>query len=122
MYNVGFADDRAFYQIATDGGLLEAPVSLTRVVLAPGERVELLFDLTAETLGNQLFLNSYSTEFGGTVAGSCNDGPACGNGPLDNTDFSFLKMAVVAQTASPVISVPGSLVTIDYLDEADLDQ
>ncbi len=121
VYNVGFDDNRTFSQIGTDGGLLEAPVSLTRVVVAPGERVELLFDFTNETVGNEFFLNSYSTEFGGTVAGSCNNGPACGNGPLDNTDFSFLKLVVLAQTTSPVTSIPSSLVTIDWLDEADVD-
>jgi len=122
VYNIGFDDDRSFYQIGTDGGLLEAPVSLNRVVVAPGERVELLFDLTAETVGTEMYLNSYSTEFGGTVAGSCNMGPACGNGPLDNTDFNFMKLVVVAQTGSPVTTVPGSLVAIDYLHEAELDE
>lgn len=122
VYNLGFEDDRSFYQIGTDGGLLEAPVSLARVVVAPGERVEVLFDLTDEDVDNEIYLKSYSTEFGGTVAGSCNDGPACGDGPLDNTDFNFLKMVVVSQTADPVISIPGSLVEIDFLDEAELDE
>ncbi len=122
VYNISFDDDRTFYQIATDGGLLEAPVSLTRVVVAPGERVELLFDFTSETVSNEFYLMSYSTEFGGTVAGSCNNGPACGNGPLDATDFNFLKMIVVPKTISPVTNVPSSLVSVNYLDEADVDE
>jgi len=33
----GFSDNRAFYQIATDGGLLEAPVERTRLLLSPGK-------------------------------------------------------------------------------------
>lgn len=44
VYSFGFSDDREFYQIATDGGLLEAPVPLTRVLLAPGERAEIVVD------------------------------------------------------------------------------
>jgi FtsP/CotA-like multicopper oxidase with cupredoxin domain len=45
-YNFGLADNRTFYQIATDGGLLEQPVERTRMVLAPGERAEILVDLS----------------------------------------------------------------------------
>lgn len=45
-YNFGFSDDRPFWQIATDGGLLEAPVERTRALLAPGERAEIVVDLS----------------------------------------------------------------------------
>jgi suppressor of ftsI len=48
-YNFGFADERSFYQIATDDGLLPSPVSRTRMILAPGERAEVIIDLTGET-------------------------------------------------------------------------
>jgi FtsP/CotA-like multicopper oxidase with cupredoxin domain len=37
VYTIGFADDRTFELIATDGGLLEAPESLERIQLSPGE-------------------------------------------------------------------------------------
>lgn len=46
-YNFGFSDNRVFYQIATDGGLLEAPVERTRLLLAPAERAEILVDLSS---------------------------------------------------------------------------
>jgi suppressor of ftsI len=48
-YNFGFSDNRAFYQIASDGGLLAAPVARTRMTLAPGERAEIVVDLTGAT-------------------------------------------------------------------------
>lgn len=48
-YNFGFEDRRTFYQIATDGGLLPFPVPRTRMILAPGERAEVIVDLTGET-------------------------------------------------------------------------
>ena len=48
-YNFGFEDRRTFYQIATDGGLLLSPVARTRMILAPGERAEVIVDLTGET-------------------------------------------------------------------------
>ena len=45
FYIVQFADNRAFHKIATDGGLLAAPVSLTTMEMAPGERCEIIVDL-----------------------------------------------------------------------------
>jgi bilirubin oxidase len=48
-YNFGFEDGRSFYQIATDGGLLASPVARTHMILAPGERAEVIIDLTGET-------------------------------------------------------------------------
>ena len=41
VYNLGFSDNRTFKQIATDNSLLEAPVSLNRLRLSPGERAEI---------------------------------------------------------------------------------
>ncbi|MDG3008701.1 multicopper oxidase domain-containing protein [Rhodococcus sp. D2-41] len=42
MYNFGFADGRGFQMIASDGGLLRAPVALERIALSPGERAEIV--------------------------------------------------------------------------------
>lgn len=46
IYNLSFDDGRSFHQIASDGGLLEKPVQLTKLTLAPGERVELIVDVS----------------------------------------------------------------------------
>ena len=48
-YNFRFEDGRTFYQITTDGGLLASPVPRTRMLLAPGERAEVIVDLTGQT-------------------------------------------------------------------------
>ena len=45
FYIVAFADRRTFYKIASDGGLLPAPVPLTTMEMAPGERCEIVVDL-----------------------------------------------------------------------------
>ena len=47
-YNFGFSDGRSFHQIATDGGLLDTPVERTRMVLGPGERGEIVVDMSAD--------------------------------------------------------------------------
>lgn len=46
FYIVAFADGRPFEKIASDGGLLESPVSLTAMEMAPGERCEIIVDLS----------------------------------------------------------------------------
>jgi FtsP/CotA-like multicopper oxidase with cupredoxin domain len=48
-YNFGFEGGRTFYQIATDGGLVPSPIARARLLLAPGERAEVIIDLTGET-------------------------------------------------------------------------
>lgn len=41
-----FSDERQFHQIASDGGLLTAPIAMDRLELAPGERAEVLVDFS----------------------------------------------------------------------------
>ncbi|HSW88412.1 MAG TPA: multicopper oxidase domain-containing protein [Candidatus Saccharimonadales bacterium] len=47
-YNFGFSDSRDFYQITTDGGFLDKPVKRNKLLLSPGERAEILVDLSAD--------------------------------------------------------------------------
>lgn len=47
IYHLSFDDDRAFHWIASEGGLLDAPVELRELSLAPGERAELLVDFSS---------------------------------------------------------------------------
>ena len=46
FYRFGFDDGRNFHQIGTDGGLLAAPLRVDNVVLAPGERAQLVVDVS----------------------------------------------------------------------------
>ena len=47
VYHLSFDDGRSFEWIATEGGLLPAPVNLRLLALAPGQRAEILVDFTA---------------------------------------------------------------------------
>lgn len=46
FYRFGFDDRRSFHQIASDGGLLEQPYLTNNIVLAPGERAQIVADLS----------------------------------------------------------------------------
>jgi blue copper oxidase len=61
VYNLGFADDRAFDLVASDGGLLERPRSATRVPLSPGERAEIVAEFRP---GERVVLRSYPPDLG----------------------------------------------------------
>jgi FtsP/CotA-like multicopper oxidase with cupredoxin domain len=45
-YHLAFDDGRAFHWIATEGGLLEAPLERRSLQLSPGERAEILVDFS----------------------------------------------------------------------------
>jgi FtsP/CotA-like multicopper oxidase with cupredoxin domain len=55
MYNLKFNDNRAFKQIVTDNSFLEKPVSMNSIILSPGERAEIIVDLT-NSYGNSFYL------------------------------------------------------------------
>jgi FtsP/CotA-like multicopper oxidase with cupredoxin domain len=67
FYNFGFAGNETFYQIASDGGLLPAPVALTRLQLAPAERAEMIIDVPAS---RPMLLQSFGGNGGGGRGGN----------------------------------------------------
>jgi len=116
VYNLGFEDNLNFFQIASDGGLLNAPVSLTRLQLAPGERVEILVDLSTHQ-GQSINLISFSSELPSGTYGASNPsvmpmGSIAGynNNPLNGSDFTILQLNIAASTTNPITSIPVTLI------------
>jgi bilirubin oxidase len=117
VYNLGFQNDLSFYQIASDGGLLNAPVLLSRLRLAPGERAEILLDLSNHQ-GQTINLMSFSSELSNGIYGAANPsampmGSIAGysDNPLNGSDFTVLQINVVAPTSNPVAAIPTALIT-----------
>jgi spore coat protein A, manganese oxidase len=59
LANGASADGASFWQIGTDQGLLSAPVPLKALMIAPGERVDLVVDFSGHS-GEELILRSDS--------------------------------------------------------------
>ncbi|MDX2199482.1 MAG: multicopper oxidase domain-containing protein [Phycisphaerae bacterium] len=57
-YKLAWSDGTSLIVIATDGGLLEAPIERQYVTLGPGERVELWADFSGRSVGTELSLKS----------------------------------------------------------------
>ncbi len=117
-YNIGFSDNRTFQVIASDGGLLNAPVPLTRYLLHAGERIEILVNCSAD-LGKSIDIKAYNSTLGNFVAG----GEAFVTGPFGNAlgkkDFNILHLNIGAQTNNAITAIPITLKTNVLLKVAD---
>ncbi|MBS1511675.1 MAG: multicopper oxidase domain-containing protein [Bacteroidetes bacterium] len=58
IYNLAFSNNQSFTIIGNDGGLLKKPVSVNDILIAPGERLDILADFSAFIAGDEIFLNS----------------------------------------------------------------
>jgi len=106
VYNIGFADDRAFSLVATDGGLLERPERQQRIQLSVGERAEIVADFRP---GERVVLRSFPPDldtdfFNARFAGGD-----------DTLDLLELRAAATLPDAP---ELPARLVEQERLDEA----
>lgn len=116
IYNLGFADNRSFLQIASDGGLLSAPLATTRMLLAPGERAELLVDFGGDTQGTMVGLQSFSGEvfsslYSGMMGANLTDA-------LDRTTFDLMTFEAGAMGASG-LAAPTAFAAVEREPEGD---
>ena len=116
VYNLGLSNNLNFYQIASDGGLLNAPVTLNRLMIAPGERAEILLDLNGMS-GQSFNLMSYSSLLPNGIYGAAQPGmmpgqsiPGYTSNPLNGADFNILGIQVIPATANPVTTIPSALI------------
>ncbi|HRH67710.1 MAG TPA: multicopper oxidase domain-containing protein, partial [Bacteroidia bacterium] len=118
-FNFGFTANMSFQVIGNDGGLLNAPVPVTRISLSPGERAEVLLNVAGMT-GQQFYLMSYASEFatgvqGGTPSPFMNTAMYS---PINGIDFNILQLNVIQPTANPVTTIPNTLAPVIPLDES----
>ncbi|GAA1811989.1 multicopper oxidase domain-containing protein [Luedemannella flava] len=106
VYDFGFADNREYDLVGTDGGLLAAPVTTRRVMLSPGERAEIV---VAVRPGERVVLRSTPPTLG---AGALSDRISGGH---DTLDILQLRAAATLRATKPV---PARLVDVPRFDRA----
>ncbi len=118
LFNFGLSNNGTFYQITSDGGLLSAPVAMTRLRLAPGERAEILVDLTA-LQGQTIYLTNYGSQLTNGYYGAVNPAamgmatiPNYNLNALNGTNTNLMQINVSAPTASPVTTIPSTLTAV----------
>lgn len=112
-FRFGFSGNRTFSVIGNDGGLLPAPVSTNRIQLAPGERAEILINLTGQN-GQNLYLMSYASEIPMGITGGPTMPMPVGSPPMDSplngVNFNLLQLIVGAPTSNSITSIPTNLI------------
>ncbi|NWF26150.1 multicopper oxidase domain-containing protein [Streptomyces sp. PKU-EA00015] len=96
VYHFGFADDRRFSLVASDGGLLEEAVPMDRVRLSPGERAEIVVRMRP---GERAVLRSHPQSLGDFWQTRFNGG---------DDAFDVLELRA-AKTLRPSPGLPGRL-------------
>jgi len=137
IFRLGFARDDGgpvpFLLIGTDGGLLERPVSVSELFLAPAERVDLLVDFTGLAVGGYALLESRAFDPmhaevspGQGAEGSADaathgmptaSGDAMATSHSDGAAFALLQFRV-RERGEPAPAVPDRLSTLPRFPES----
>jgi FtsP/CotA-like multicopper oxidase with cupredoxin domain len=99
LYRITFTG-KDFLFIASDGGFIEEPVSMQNLILSPGERGEILLDLSNNRPGDELYLEV--EEYNGGL-------------------FKALKIQITS-TVEDKPEIPGKLAVISRINENQADK
>lgn len=102
IYNLALSNGEAFMLIGSDGGLLAAPEAATTILLAPGERADVLVSFAGQAVGAEVFLESKIFD-GGDYQGK--------------QAFRILKFKV-GQTETENFTIPSALSNFSSIPES----
>lgn len=100
IYNLALSNNADMVIIGNDGGLLKSPSTVKNILLAPGERVDVLINFAGITTGTEIFLESNMFDNAGSAQGK--------------QGFKIMKFKVT-QTASDNFIVPASLSSVSSI-------
>jgi FtsP/CotA-like multicopper oxidase with cupredoxin domain len=106
FYNLAFSNGMSFQQVGSDGGYLAAPAILKQLLLAPGERADIIVDFSKVAPGTKLILTNDAKA------------PFPNGAPADPQSvgqiLQFTLVAATASTPAPVV-LPATLAAIPAL-------
>lgn len=108
FYSFKLSSGRSFQLIATDGNLLDAPITMTEFTIAPAERYDVVVDFSGHNIGDQIIVQNF-------VAHTTGRGPS---GRL-TTPIQVLRFEVDREAADPS-QVPAKLRTLPPIDTANV--
>lgn len=122
IYKLAWSDGTPLTVVGTDGGLLERPLRRQFLTFAPGERVDLVLDLTQRTVGTTLTLKSLP--FGGVQMMGMGMGMGMGQGGMrgrgmmgrgvpNGAELTVMTIEVTRRSASAAYRVPDGLSAYD---------
>lgn len=102
IYNFALSDGLKFKLIGSDGGLLDAPMDVSNILLAPGERADVLINFGGLPINTELFLESAS------FSGSSSQG---------DQSFKVMKFKIIKDATDDFI-VPVTLMSVQKISES----
>lgn len=103
IYNLSLSNNSDLIIIGNDGGLLKNPAPVKSILLAPGERLDVLVNFAGLTPGTEIFLESREYTNGGDAQGK--------------QGFKIMKFKIT-QTVSDNFTVPVSLSSFNSISPA----
>ncbi|MGM0523771.1 MAG: multicopper oxidase family protein [Bacillota bacterium] len=122
VFELELNNHQSFYQIASDGGLLEQPVEMNRLVLGPAERAEIVIDFSDVDMGESRQLMNEAVPF---MTFNVNKEPTPGIELPDQlttieeipTSESVTTREFVFQGMGPSVNINGKQFDMDRIDE-----
>ena len=99
IYNFALSNQAEFRLIGTDGGLLSTSEAVNAILLAPGERADVLVNFGTSSVGEEIFLQSNSFE---------------GTDAQGKQTFKILKFKVTRQETESFV-LPESLMPVEII-------
>lgn len=105
FYHIQLSSGQKFVQIGTEGGLLEKPVTVSDILLAPAERADVIVDFSGHANQSIILTNDAPTPF------------PDGGVPLTPDLMQIMKFRVKAHVSKPDTStIPSILSCLERLD------
>ncbi len=106
FYRMSLSSGQPFIQIGSDGGLLEHPVTVNEITIAPSERVDVVIDFSNQSVGTNIIINN-------TARTPFNFGAP----PNPQTDGRIMQFRVIERTGADSSVVPENLSIIKRYKE-----
>ncbi len=100
VYNLAMSNGADMVIIGNDGGLLKNPSTVKEILIAPGERLDVLVNFAGNAVGTEIFLLSKEFSHGGAAQGV--------------QQFNIMKFKVATNSTDP-FAVPATLSNISLL-------
>lgn len=107
---IAFSDNRPFYVIASDGGMIATPDTVTSLKITNGERYEILVDFTTDAPGDSLYLICKGSTLAPAEPGG--SGMQSGTSPLNGVDYNMMLIHITPQLPGAITSIPTTLLPV----------
>ncbi|MEX0646139.1 MAG: multicopper oxidase domain-containing protein [Balneolaceae bacterium] len=109
IYNLAFLNNVPFTVIGSDGGLLPEAIETSELLIAPGERADILVDFSIFEESKIKFISKpFDVPSGGGMMGGMQNMMG-GGGPQQGADFSLIEFRITGAVQNITVSLPQKL-------------